>query len=72
MILIYSHALLISAKSSQFLKVQKSKEHDYIRIIKVSVFQAMRSSTVVRHGRQEVSSSPRVEGSSPVKVSFLG
>ena len=28
-------------------------EHDYIRIIKVSVFQAMGSSTGVRHERQE-------------------
>ena len=42
----------------------KSIEHDYIRIIKVSVFQEMGSSTVVRHERQEVSStiSPRVGG----------
>ena len=39
----------------------KSIEHDYIRIIKVSVFQEMGSSTVVRHERQVVSStvSPR-------------
>ena len=36
--------------------VQKSIKHDYIRIFKVSVFQAMGSSTVVRHDRQEVSS----------------
>ena len=41
------------------------------RIIKVSVFQEMGSSTVVRNERQEVSStdSPRVEGSSPVRGS---
>ena len=45
----------------------------YIRIIKVSIFQAMGSSTVVRHERQKVSStdSPRVEGSSPVRGSFF-
>ena len=46
-------------------------EHNYIRIIKVSVFQAMGSSTGVRHERQEVSSSPRVEGSSPVGGKFF-
>ena len=48
-------------------------EHDYIRIIKLSVFQAMGSSTGIRHERQEVSSrdSPRVEGSSPVRGSFF-
>ena len=68
-----SHALLNSAKSSQFLYVQKSIKHDYIRIIKVSVIQEMGSSTVVRHERQEVSStvSPRVEGSTPVKGNFF-
>ena len=40
-------------------------------IIIVSVFQAMGSSTGVRHERKEVSStdSPRVEGSSPVRGS---
>ena len=51
----------------------KSIEHDYIRIIKVSVFQEMVSSTGVRHERQEVSStdSYRVEGSSPVRGRFF-
>ena len=54
-------------------KSKKSIEHDYIRIIKVSVFQAMGSSTGVRHERQKVSSrdSPRVEGSIPVRGSFV-
>ena len=47
---------MISDKSSQFLSVQKSIEHDYIRIIKVSVFQEKGFSTVVRHERHEVSS----------------
>ena len=47
----------------------KSIEHDYIRIIKVSVFQAMGSSTVVRHERQEVSSTD--EDSSQVRGSFF-
>ena len=62
-----SHVLLISAK------VQKSIEHDYIWIIKVTVFQAMGSSTGVRHERQEVSStdSPKVEGSNLVTGSFF-
>ena len=65
--------LLISAKFSQFLQVQKSIEHDYIMIIKVLDFQAMASSTVVRHERQEVSSTdyPRVGGSSPVRGNFF-
>ena len=51
----------------------KSIEHGYIRIIKVSVFQAMGSSTGVRHERQEVSStvSPRVSGSTPVRGKFF-
>ena len=51
----------------------KSIDHDYIRIIKVSVFQAMGSSTRVRHERQEMSStvSPRVEGSTPVRGVFF-
>ena len=48
----------------------KSIEHDYIRIIKVLVFQEMGSSTVVRHEGQEVSSS-RVEGSTPVRGKFF-
>ena len=43
----------------------KSIEHGYIRIIKVSVFQAMGSSTVVN------TDSPWVEGSSPGRGSFL-
>ena len=44
-----------------------------MRIIKVSVFQEMGSSTVVRHERQEMSStvSPRVEGSTPVRGKFF-
>ena len=44
-----------------------------IRIIKVTVFQAMGSRTVVRHERQEVSStdSPGVDGSNPVRGSFF-
>ena len=55
-------------------------EHDYIRIIKDSVFQAMGSSTGVGHERQEVSStvssmveavSSRVEGSNPVRGKFF-
>ena len=39
----------------------------------MSVFQAMGSSTGVRHERQEVSStvSPRVEGSNPVGGKFF-
>ena len=51
----------------------KSIEHDYIRIIKVSVFQEMGSSTVVRHEIQEVSStvSPRVKGSTPARGKFF-
>ena len=48
----------------------KSIEHDDIRIIKVSVFQEMGSSTVVRCERQEVSN-PRVKGSSPVRGKFF-
>ena len=51
-------------------KSKKLIEHDYIRIIEVTVFQGMGSSTGVRHERQEVSS-PRVEGSSPVRGSFF-
>ena len=53
-------------------KSKKSIEHDYIRIIKVSVFQAMGSSTGVRHEGQEVSST--VLGSRVqllLEVSFL-
>ena len=51
----------------------KSIEHGYIRIVKVSVLQAMGSSTVVRHERQEMSStvSPRVGGSNPVRGNFF-
>ena len=51
----------------------KSIEYGYIRIIKVSLFQEMGSSTVVRHERQEMSStaSPRVKGSTPVRGNFL-
>ena len=47
-------------------------ENDLIRIFKVSIFQAMGSSTVVRHERQEVRStdSPRVEGSTHVGGKF--
>ena len=62
----------ISAKSSQFPLSPKSIEHDFIRTIKVLVFQAMRSSTVVWHERQEVSStvSPRFKGSRPVRGKF--
>ena len=49
-----------------------SIEHDYIRIIKVSVFQEMGSSTVVRHERQVCSTvNPRVEGSTPVRGNFF-
>ena len=46
---------------------------DYIRIIKVSVFQAIVSSTGVTHERQEMSStdSPRVEGSTTVRGRFF-
>ena len=52
-------------------KSKRSIEHDYIRTIKVSVFQAMGSSTGERH--EEVSStvSPRVEGSTPVRGNFF-
>ena len=51
----------------------KSLEHGYIRIIKVSVFQAIGCSIGVRHERQGVSStdSPRAEGSSIVRCSFF-
>ena len=64
--------IAISAKSSQFLQVQKLIEHDYIGIIKVSVFQAMGSSTVARHERRsEHYNSSRVKGSSPVRGSFF-
>ena len=51
----------------------KSIEHDYIRIIKVSVLQEMGSSTVVKHERQEVISTvcPRVESSSPIRGKFF-
>ena len=54
-------------------KSKKSIEHDYIRIIKVSVFQEMGSSTGVRHERQEVSStvSPMVEDSTPARSNFF-
>ena len=64
---------MISAKSSQFLQVHKLIENDHKRIIKVSVFQAMGSSTVGKAWEQEVSTtdSTRVKGSSPVEVSFL-
>ena len=46
--------------------------HDYSKVIKVSVFQEIGISTVARH-REEVitTDSSMVEGSSPVRVSFL-
>ena len=51
----------------------KSIEHDYIRIIKVSAFQTMGSSTVGKAREQEVSTidSLRVKGSSPLKGKFF-
>ena len=42
----------------------------YIKVIRISIFQAMGISTVVRHERQELSST-RVEGSSPVRGKFF-
>ena len=58
-----------SSSRQGVVSTRPSLDHDCIRIIKVSIFQEMGSSTVVRHERQEVSStvSPMVESSSPVR-----
>ena len=61
---------LKSSQSIGNLSLEWNKA-DYIGIIKASVFQAMGSSTVVRHEIRSEQHSPRVESSSPVRGKFF-